>query len=80
MGTPPVDRQMNGQTRVKTLPSRRTTYAGGKNGLIYLVLAKQYLKKVVPISNDFVSTDFGVLKMRSFPSERYQSCFYYFLQ
>ena len=35
MGTPPVDRQidgwMEGQTRVKTLPSRRTTYAGGKN-------------------------------------------------
>ena len=30
MGTPPVDRQMEGQTRVKTLPSRRTTYAGGK--------------------------------------------------
>ena len=26
---PPVDRQMEGQTRVKTLPSRRTTYAGG---------------------------------------------------
>ena len=31
MGTPPVDRQMEGQTRVKTLPSRRTTYVGGKN-------------------------------------------------
>ena len=34
MGTPPVDRQidgwMEGQTRVKTLPSRRTTYTGGK--------------------------------------------------
>ena len=29
MGTPSVDRQMDGQTRVKTLPSRRTTYAGG---------------------------------------------------
>ena len=33
MGTPPVDRQidgwMEGQTRVKTLPSRCTTYAGG---------------------------------------------------
>ena len=28
---PPVDRQMDGQTRVKTLPSRRTTYAGGKH-------------------------------------------------
>ena len=28
---PPVDRQMEGQTRVKTLPSRRTTYAGGNN-------------------------------------------------
>ena len=27
---PPVDRQIDGQTRVKTLPSRRTTYAGGK--------------------------------------------------
>ena len=27
---PPVDRQMDGQTRIKTLPSRRTTYAGGK--------------------------------------------------
>ena len=26
---PPVNRQMGGQTRVKTLPSRRTTYAGG---------------------------------------------------
>ena len=25
-----VDRQMDGQTRVKTLPSRCTTYAGGK--------------------------------------------------
>ena len=33
MGTPrpPVDRQMEGQTRVKTLPSHRTTYAGGKD-------------------------------------------------
>ena len=35
MGTPPVDRQidgwMEGQTRVKTLPSRRTMYAGGNN-------------------------------------------------
>ena len=34
-GYPPVDRQidgwMDGQTRVKTLPSRRTTYAGGNN-------------------------------------------------
>ena len=34
-GTPPVDKQMDGwvdgQTRVKTLPSRRTTYAVGKN-------------------------------------------------
>ena len=30
MGTPlDVDRQMDGQTRVKTLPSRRTTYTGG---------------------------------------------------
>ena len=32
MGTPPplwTDRLMDGQTRVKTLPSRRTTYAGG---------------------------------------------------
>ena len=28
---PPVDRQIDGQTCVKTLPSRRTTYAGGKN-------------------------------------------------
>ena len=27
---PPCDRQMEGQTHVKTLPSRRTTYAGGK--------------------------------------------------
>ena len=26
-----TDRLMEGQTRVKTLPSRRTTYAGGKN-------------------------------------------------
>ena len=32
MGTPPpVDRQMEGQTHVKTLPSRRTTYAVGNN-------------------------------------------------
>ena len=37
MGTPPcgqtdiwMDGWMDGQTRVKTLPSRRTTYAGGK--------------------------------------------------
>ena len=31
-GYPPLwtDRLMDGQTRVKTLPSRRTTYAGGK--------------------------------------------------
>ena len=28
---PPVDRQMDGQTRVKTLPSRRTTYAVGNH-------------------------------------------------
>ena len=33
-GYPPMDRQMEGQTRVKTLPSRRTTYASGKNHLI----------------------------------------------
>ena len=26
---PWTDRLMDGQTRVKTLPSRRTTYAGG---------------------------------------------------
>ena len=26
-----MDRQTDGQTRVKTLPSRRTTYRGGKN-------------------------------------------------
>ena len=26
-----TDRWMGGQTRVKTLPSRRTTYAGGNN-------------------------------------------------
>ena len=26
---PPVDRQMEGQTRVKTLLSRHTTYVGG---------------------------------------------------
>ena len=35
---PPVDRQidgwMDGQTRVKTLPSRRTTYAGGNYCLL----------------------------------------------
>ena len=33
MGTPPLwtDRLMDGQTCVKTLPSRRTTYAGGNN-------------------------------------------------
>ena len=31
MGTPPVDRQIDGQMRVKTLPSHRTPYAGGKN-------------------------------------------------
>ena len=32
-GYPPLwtDRLMDGQTRVKTLPSRRTTYAGGNN-------------------------------------------------
>ena len=36
MGTlrpPPVDRQIDGQTRVKTLPSRHTTYAGGKHSI-----------------------------------------------
>ena len=33
MGTPPVDRQMDRQTCVKTLPSRRTTYAGGNENL-----------------------------------------------
>ena len=32
---PPVDRQIDGQTRVKTLPSRRTTYAGGKYTVLY---------------------------------------------
>ena len=39
MGTPPVDRQsdgwMEGQTRVKTLPSRRTTYVGGNYKLLH---------------------------------------------
>ena len=30
MGTPPPRGQTEGQTHVKTLPSRRTTYAGGK--------------------------------------------------
>ena len=29
--TPPVDRQIDGQTHVKTWPSRHTTYAGGNN-------------------------------------------------
>ena len=44
-GTPPhldlarvpplgVDRQNDGQTRVKTLPSRRTTYAVGNKGTV----------------------------------------------
>ena len=37
MGTPPSG-QTEGQTRVKTLPSRRTTYAGGKNELQSSVL------------------------------------------
>ena len=34
---PPLwtDRWMDGQTRVKTLPSRRTTYAGGEYGNLY---------------------------------------------
>ena len=32
MGTPPCG-QTEGQTRVNTLPSRRTTYAGGSNKL-----------------------------------------------
>ena len=36
MGTPPVDRQIDRQMRVKTLPSRRTTYAGGKNYFSHL--------------------------------------------
>ena len=27
-----IDGWMDGQTRVKTLPSRRTTYAGGNDG------------------------------------------------
>ena len=31
--SPPVDRQSDGQTRVKTLPSRRTTYAGGNKDI-----------------------------------------------
>ena len=31
---PWTDRLMDGQTRVKTLPSRRTTYAGGKNTFV----------------------------------------------
>ena len=33
---PPLwtDRWMDGQTRVKTLPSRRTTYSGGKNKIL----------------------------------------------
>ena len=36
MGTPPswTDRLMDGQTRVKTLPSRRTTYAGGNESVV----------------------------------------------
>ena len=38
-GYPPsVDRQMDGQTRVKTLPSRRTTYAVGNNNATYFRL------------------------------------------
>ena len=32
-GTPPVDRRMDGQTRMKTLPSLRTTYAAGNNAI-----------------------------------------------
>ena len=44
-----TDRWMDGQTRVKTLPSRRTTYAGGNN---YHVMANQN----VPITSIF--TDF----------------------
>ena len=44
---PPVDRYMDGQTRVKTLPSRRTTYAVGNNvglcfGLLHLVPILRY--------------------------------------
>ena len=31
---PPVDRQIDGQTHVKTLPSHRTTYAGGNEEIL----------------------------------------------
>ena len=51
MGTPPVDRQidgwMEGQTRVKTLSSRRITYAGGKNS---------------PNTADYTTKTFEILK------------------
>ena len=51
--SPPVDRQMDGwmdgQTRVKTLPSHRTTYAGGKKWLTSLTESIQRLA-TMPLS------------------------------
>ena len=41
---PPVDRQMEGQTRVKTLPSRRTTYAGGKYLCVLRILLSLFFR------------------------------------
>ena len=44
-GTPAVVRQMDGQTRVKTLPSRRTTYAVGND--CYILIWRSVLSHVL---------------------------------
>ena len=48
MGTPPLwtDRLMDGQTRVKTLPSLRTTYAGGKDNAFSIVFSDLAIQEI----------------------------------
>ena len=44
-----TDRLMDGQTRVKTLPSRRTTYAGGKNNVFFLDFSNRTSMRTVGV-------------------------------
>ena len=72
MGTPPpplwTDRLMDGQTRVKTLPSRRTTYAGGNYKSIALLIIDNFIMTMM--SEDIFIEAFGKLHRTTFSSKK----------
>ena len=47
---PPVDRQMEGQAHVKTLPFRRTTYAGGNKRIVIVRQPPSSIPRYIDLS------------------------------